>query len=184
MNIIHSHGWSIPTNQADQAKNISAKFKNLRKIFKDGQKSIPTLKTNITNVKDILLFIEIIEDYRDLTLAEWNFKEILRTKLNGLLDQQKTYWRQRGATRWAQLGDTNKKFFHANASIRRRGNLIKQLVSDQGITFQSHNGKELIIWQEFKERSATSAGSFFPVDPSNFVHPVENLSFLEEPFLP
>jgi hypothetical protein len=109
-NIILSHGWCIPTIQADQAKNISAKFKNLRKIFRNGQKSIPTLKTNITNVKDILLFIEIIEDYRDLTLAEWNFREILGTKLNGLLDQQKIYWRQRGAIKWAQLGDTNTVF--------------------------------------------------------------------------
>lgn len=156
----------------------------MRKILKEWQKSIPILKTNISNVKNILLFLDILENYRDLTLAEWNFREILKQKLSNLLDQQKIYWKQRGAIKWIKLGDTNTKKFHANASIRHRGNLIKQLVSQQGIICHSHKDKELIIWEEFKERLATSTITSFSVDPSSFIQPVDDLSFLEEPFLP
>ena len=126
--------------------------------------------------------MDILEDFRDLTLAEWNFRDTLRLKLNDLLDQQKTYWRQRGAIKWVKLGDTNTKFFHTNASIRHRGNLINHLVSDLGITVHSHKDKEQIIWQEFKERLATSAFTSFSVDPSNFIQVADDLSFLEESF--
>ncbi|XP_066351661.1 uncharacterized protein [Miscanthus floridulus] len=175
-----NQGWSIPTFQLDHAKNITAKFKNLRKNFREWQKSISILKTNISNVKSILLFLDILEDYRDLTLAEWNFINFLRTKLNDLLEQQKTYWRQRGAIKWVKLGDTNTKFFHANASIRHRGNLTNHLLSDQGLLFILIRTKN-IIWQEFNGRLATSFTSF-SVDPTSFIQADVDLSFLEEPF--
>jgi hypothetical protein len=90
--------------------------------------------------------MDLLEEFRDLTLEEWNFMDIIRTKLSDLLDQQKTYWRQRGAIKWVKLGDTNTKFFHANASIRHRGNLINQLVSDLGVPVHSHKDKEQTIW--------------------------------------
>jgi hypothetical protein len=28
------HGWSLPTNQEDKAKNLNAKFKNLRRVLR------------------------------------------------------------------------------------------------------------------------------------------------------
>lgn len=107
----------------------------------------------------------------------------MRLKLNDLLEQQKTYRRQRGAIKWVKLGDTNTKFFHANASIRHRANLINHLVSDQGITLHSHKDKELIIWQEFNSMLATTAFTSFSVDPASFIHADADvdLSFLEEP---
>lgn len=141
--------------------------------------SISSLKTNIANVRNIIFFLEILEDYKDLTLQEWNFREILKQKLSDLLDQQKIYWKRRGAVRWVKFGGTNTKFFHANASIRHRGNLIKELVSDQGVTLQSHKDKELIIWNEFKERLSTSTFSSSSVDPTFFIQPVDGLDFLE-----
>lgn len=81
-------------------------------------------------------------------------------------------------------GTTNTKFFHANASIRHRGNLIKQLVSDQGVTLHSHQDKETVIWHEFKERLATSNFIAFTIDPSVFIQRFKNMDFLEDPFMP
>lgn len=60
--------------------------------------------------------------------------------------------------------------------------MINQLVSDQGVSFQSHKDKELIIWQEFKNRLATSNFTYFAVDPASFIQSVDGLSFLEDPF--
>ena len=40
--------------------------------------------------------MEIIEEYRDLTVMEWNVKETLNEKLSHLLEQQRVYWKQRG----------------------------------------------------------------------------------------
>jgi hypothetical protein len=35
--------------------------------------------------------LEVIEEFRDLTILEWNFKEILVEKMNQLLDHQRIY---------------------------------------------------------------------------------------------
>jgi hypothetical protein len=37
------------------------------------------------------------------------------------------YWRQRQTIRWVKLGDENSRFFHANATIKHRRNLITTL---------------------------------------------------------
>ena len=49
------------------------------------------------------------------------------------------------ASFWAKLGDVGTKKFHANATIRHRGNLITQLKSRDGSTLTSHKDKELLM---------------------------------------
>jgi CRISPR/Cas system-associated endonuclease Cas1 len=111
----------------DKAKAITGKFKNMRKFLRNWQQKLSGLKRNIENVESILSLLEIIEESRDLTVAEWNFKEELNAKLNQLLEQQRTYWKQRGKVRWVKDGDAGTKLFHANAAIKHRNNLIAQL---------------------------------------------------------
>jgi hypothetical protein len=45
----------------------------------------------------------IIDEYRDLSLEEWNFRKILQEHLENLLEKQ------RGIIKWACLGDENTK---------------------------------------------------------------------------
>lgn len=42
--------WNTPLNVTDEAKIITAKFKNLRKVLKDWQRNLSSLKTAIQNV--------------------------------------------------------------------------------------------------------------------------------------
>lgn len=124
--------WSPLHPTIDPAKIITSKFKNLRKATKARNVNIFTLKTNISNVKHVIEFLEFLEDFRDLSLEEWNFREILRNILLFLLEQQRIYWRQRGALKWVKLGDEGTKIFHANATIKNRNNFISRLVSGSG----------------------------------------------------
>jgi len=117
-----------------------------------------------------------------LSLAEWNFKGILKERLISLLEQQKIYWRQRGAIKWVKFGDAPTSFFHANATIRHRGNLITELDTVNGETLTSHSDKEFLLWNEYKERLGTSDFSGFNCNPSVFLERNEGLSFLESPF--
>jgi hypothetical protein len=82
-------GWANPTNQQDEAKIITAKFKNLRHIIREWQASLTNLMTLIKNVKMIIQLLEAIGDYRHLSLQEWNFKHLLQERLICLLQQQK-----------------------------------------------------------------------------------------------
>jgi hypothetical protein len=72
-------------------------FKALRGAHRQWQAKLSRLKTTIYNVKVVLSFIDLIEEWRDLTIEEWNCRDILNLKLSQLLHQQQVYWRQRGA---------------------------------------------------------------------------------------
>lgn len=84
-------GWNDPSNQSDSAKAITAKCKNLRKTLRSWSQKLSNIKKNLENVKNVLSLLEAIEEHRDLTVLEWNFKNLLIEKLNELLDLQKMY---------------------------------------------------------------------------------------------
>ncbi|KAG2650715.1 hypothetical protein PVAP13_1NG196719, partial [Panicum virgatum] len=96
------HGWSIPVYHTDVAKKITAKFKNLRRVIKAWQSHLSSLKDNISNVKITLELLCMIEEFRDLTLLEWNFKSLLEDKLLSLLKQHRIYWKQRCTIKWVK----------------------------------------------------------------------------------
>lgn len=58
-------------------------------MFREWQASLTNLKTLITNVRNFILFLEILADYRDLGLYKWNFKKQLEQHLLALLEKQR-----------------------------------------------------------------------------------------------
>jgi hypothetical protein len=68
----------------------------------------------------VLILLGILEEYRDLTIHEWNFRIVLQDKYSSLLNQQQIYWKQRGTLKWVKFGDEGSKIFHAIATIRHR----------------------------------------------------------------
>lgn len=179
---ILAQSWNQANQINDKAKNITAKLKTLRKRLKDWQATMTNLKTLITNVRLVILFLEVLEDYRDLSLVEWNFREILENHLLNLLEKQKAYWKQRGNIKWVQLGDVGTHFFHANATLRHRNKLITELTSAEEITISNHKYKEQILWDEFRQRLGVTEFSGFTIEPANLITASSQLQHLEEPF--
>ena len=179
---IVQHGWSLPTFKNDSTKIITAKFKNLRRVIKAWQAQLSSLKAAISNVKLILSFMGYLEEFGDLTLFDWNFKEILEDKLISLLRQHKIYWKQRGTLKWVTKRDAGTKFFHANATIRHRKNLITCLENSGGNMVTSHNDKAHILWEAYKERLGQAKGISSLLDLSTLLTNHSNLALLEEPF--
>jgi hypothetical protein len=97
-----------------------------------------------------------LEEFRDLSVLEWNFKSILKDKYSSLLSQQQIYWKKRGTVKWVKFGDEGTKFFHANATIKQRRNLITALKDSSGLCHTNHNSKANILWEAFKERLGSS----------------------------
>lgn len=140
------------------------------------------LNLEIDRLKLVLNFFESIEEFRDLSLIEWNFRNIVREKLTLKLNVQRVYWRQRGTIKWFKLEDVSTKLFHANATIRLRKILISQLVLDQDIVVTSHAEKEIAFWNSYKERIGKSEDKARIFDMENLIHPSVDLSILEEAF--
>jgi hypothetical protein len=97
----------------------------------------------------VLNFLDTIEEHRDLSLEEWNFRATVQDNLNGLLEQQRIYWKQRGRIKWATLGDENTKFFHANATVWHSKNYIRSLQYVDGVVRTQHDEKALLLWESF-----------------------------------
>jgi hypothetical protein len=140
---IFQGSWTQTLFQLDPVKQLMAKFKRSRKLIQGWHKSLPNLAKLIVKVEMIIQLMDFIEESRDLTIQEWNLKDALVHHLHDLLSKQRTYWKQRGQIKWATLGDAGTKFFHANATIKHRHNLILSLEDDNGIVATSHVDKEL-----------------------------------------
>jgi len=174
---IVTDNWSLHAPHVDKAQNISRKFKNLRAALKVWSSSFSNLKLTIEN-----LSLTILEEYRDLSLEEWNFRDILREKLLSLLEQQRIYWKQRGSVKWVTLGDVVTEFFHANVTIKHRRNLIAKLVTEQGEVVTSHHDKEVQIWHSFKDRLGVTEYNEMLFDLSSLMQEHPNLNWLEDQF--
>lgn len=93
---VEQHGWSLFVQPQDKAKKLMAKFKNLRRVLRCWYANISNLVRNIKNNKSLLRFLDKLEEFRDLSLEEWNFRQIVHENLALLLEQQRVYCRQRG----------------------------------------------------------------------------------------
>jgi hypothetical protein len=82
-----------------------------------------------------------------------------------------------------ELGVATTMFFHANATIRHRGNLITHLEEREGSILTARKDKELLLRESFKERLGQTDFRGFALDPTEILERREDLGFLEEPFL-
>jgi hypothetical protein len=130
----------------------------------------------------VIQFLDFIEEHRDLTIQEWNFKDILVKHLQDLLSKQRTYWKQRGHIKWATLGDTGTKFFHANATVKHRHNLISMLKDSDSNEAITHEYKAAKLFKAFKERLGSTQQTSMVFNLSTLIQPTDNPSELEEPF--
>lgn len=125
--------------------------------------------------------METLELFRDLSLPEWNFKNLVAKKLISLLKQQRIYWKQRGKIRWVKEGDASTKYFHAHATIRHRRNNITSLKDCHGNKVYSHEVKAEILWNAFKERMGKYEFSHMLFNLNQLLQP-EDLDTLEGNF--
>jgi hypothetical protein len=86
---ILQNGWFSPVLYADKAKSLGAKFKNLKKVLRAWHAQISNLKRTIQNNKMLLMFLDILEEFRDLSLEEWNMRKIVEHHLKNLLEQER-----------------------------------------------------------------------------------------------
>lgn len=74
-----------------------------------------------------------------------------RERLNELLLHEEVYWKQRAKAFWLKEGDANMKFFHAQASKRKKLNNIAYLMTDEGEEIDNHEQMCTMTKDYFKD---------------------------------
>jgi hypothetical protein len=85
-------------------------------------------------------------------LEEWNLRDLIKSHIISLLQNQRVYWKQRGKIKWVKLGNKNTRFFHSKATINYKHNYINMLSTDDSEEITDHEGKASILWKAFKDR--------------------------------
>jgi hypothetical protein len=160
----------------DAAKCLSAKLKRLRKGLKQWSSSFQVLNVLISNCNTVILQIDNLEEKLSLHMSEWNFRNIVKKKLQNPLLCKQDYWGNRCTARWAKLGDESTSFFHSMATIRFRKNSITSLSREDGSLAIEHHEKAGLLWHSYKQRLGVS----LPISQSfDFVPYLKNLEGLE-----
>jgi hypothetical protein len=122
-----------------------------------------------------------IEDQRQLSIIEKNFRRILENHTRKLMEAKRIYWRNRAKIRWTKLGDENTKFFHTVATKNYRRNIITSIVNQDGTEITNHEHKAAIIWNSYKDRVGISDDPvmLFPLAQIVQSH---DLAHLDDPF--
>jgi hypothetical protein len=61
------------------------------KALKTWKAGLPNLAAAISKSKELVQFLDVLEEARDLTVEEWNFRNIINNHLRKLLHQQMKY---------------------------------------------------------------------------------------------
>jgi hypothetical protein len=66
---------------------MTAELKTTRRKLKEWHNSIPKiLARTIENIKLVIPLIDMLEEFGDIQIQEWNFRDVLQQHLNTLLD--------------------------------------------------------------------------------------------------
>jgi hypothetical protein len=93
--------------------------------------------------------LDNFEEIRSLNDYEWNLRDLLKSHVICLLQDQKAYWKQRGNIKCVKLGDANTRFFHTKATINYRHNYIAMLQEKETET-TDHGGKQIFYGRPSK----------------------------------
>lgn len=109
-------GWAHSTG-GDPLSLICNKITNTREFLMDWSWSrFGNLKKEITRTRSQLAFFF----YQSMSASPVPDRLTLESRLNDLLHQEQTFWRQYSNVFWLTNGDMNTKFFHQRANNERR----------------------------------------------------------------
>jgi hypothetical protein len=57
------------------------KFKNFRRVLRQWHAQLPNLNKSIESNKMMISFLDTLEEFRDLSLEEWNFQKLIHENL-------------------------------------------------------------------------------------------------------
>ncbi|TXG63781.1 hypothetical protein EZV62_010775 [Acer yangbiense] len=72
-------------------------------------------------------------------------QKLLENEVEGMLESEELYWRQRSRTEWLQAGDRNSSYFHKRATARKKKIFISSLVDEKGYPQVSNEGLTSIV---------------------------------------
>lgn len=108
-------------------------------VFCGRQMEMMRIRSRLEELLDKSLTDQVVEE-----------KKTLGGRLQVLLSQEETFWRQRAKVTWLRDGDQNTSFFHRKASNRKRKNTIKGLYHVNGVWVEEYEEVAQVVSNYFQ----------------------------------
>lgn len=108
-------------------------------------------------VQVILLELEMAHERRNLSQEELEFKKFLKSRLMGMAVIQKCQAKQHSRLRWIRHGDSNARFFHIHANVRRKQNFVNAIQTTDAVdyvTARQKQGRSSIVQSDHRHSEA------------------------------
>ncbi|XP_020675867.2 uncharacterized protein LOC110094870, partial [Dendrobium catenatum] len=170
----------------DEADILNRKIKrSLKALFfwnKNTCKNLNQLKEELKS--DILSLQQQEEEEGGLSSDNLALLRSKVCELNVTLLRISTWWNQRAKTTWNEEGDSNTRLFHAHATAKRNGNLIRQIKDDNNKLVEDIEEIEKIFLKYFEDKWKLRHCNFldWPYAEPNQVINEDDKTFFEAEF--
>ena len=153
--------WRQATVRPDPARQLATCIKETRAAAKVWSRCIKAPPHQINDSQFVISLLDYYEEYRQLSVHEFQVRQLAYETLHEASKSRATYWKQRSKHKRIKECDSNTAFHHAQATIRLRSNYIPFIrVNDQQVA--NHNAKTEALTDYFKSivGVAGSSGAF------------------------
>uniref|UniRef100_J3LYS3 Endonuclease/exonuclease/phosphatase domain-containing protein n=1 Tax=Oryza brachyantha TaxID=4533 RepID=J3LYS3_ORYBR len=120
--------WQAPVFAADAFSLLHIKMARLsRTLTKWGQRRITGLRLQLQMATEIVLRLDMAQDERQLTEAEWQLRAVLKGRVLALASLERIRLRQRAKVEALRPGEASQAYFHLKIQSRRRKLFIPRL---------------------------------------------------------
>lgn len=145
----------------NDAEGVSLQGKLARcgeKLFEWGSSKYQNFKIQIGDCKKKMVEFRGKRDTNSMKIFDQEKK-----KYSSLLHNHEIYWKQRAKVMWLKEGDNNTRFFHNQASARRRRNSISRLRNRQGNWCTTSEEVDNTIFSYYSELFKSGGCVFGPI---------------------
>lgn len=128
-----------------------------------GQKRLGQIKMQILIGREVIFRLDKVQETWRLSDQEAQLRRELTQKSLGLASLERTITRMRSRVTWLQEGDACTKFFHIQASYRRKKNTIAKLKTADGLAVTADE-KADALYQHFQSIMGTEQDRAATID--------------------
>lgn len=122
----------------------------------------------------------MVQDYRDLSQGEVQFKRDLKARNLGTIEVEKSRLKQQSRLTMVRATEASDKLFYLRVTGRRK-NFIQQLHTNEGFAY-THGDKAEAIYQHFSKQFGEQPSRSHTLDWEAIGLQSHNLEHLEESF--
>jgi hypothetical protein len=142
--------WYCPLRDANPFRRLYWLLRNTARMLTSwADRFISNVKTQLEMAKEVVAKLEAARDHCQLAAHEESLRCEMKLKTLGLSSLHRSIARQESRVLWLSEGDAPTRFFHAQASVRRRRRQFIRSLEHEGHTLVSEESKATTVFEFF-----------------------------------